>query len=136
MCSTKYYKEQNNGILILCLNSKKIKNNFYDTGEFEVFCFCSLKTNKENNNKNYILVGGYDNDIAEGLIKLYEIIFDENDKIENTQIKFISTIHDKVKFDQPINCIIQSSKTEEIIVTSWDGSVNVFSKPNFDFIEM
>ena len=133
---TKYYKEQNNGILILCLNSKKIKNNFYDTGEFEVFCFCSLKTNKENNNKNYILVGGYDNDIAEGLIKLYEIIFDENDKIENTQIKFISTIHDKIKFDQPINCIIQSSKTEEIIVTSWDGSVNVFSKPNFDFIEM
>ena len=82
------------------------------------------------------MVGGYDNDIAEGLIKLYEIIFDENDKIENTQIKFISTIHDKIKFDQPINCIIQSSKTEEIIVTSWDGSVNVFSKPNFDYIDM
>lgn len=127
---TKYLNDQKNGILIICPNSKKIKNNFYDTGEFEVFCFCNLKTNK--NDKNYILVGGYDNQSSRGLIKLYEIIYDTDNKIENTRINFIRNIHNLSKFKEPFNCIIQSSKTGNIIATNFDGSVNLFSEPILD----
>ena len=39
---TKYLREQKNGILIVAPNQKKIKNNFYETGDFEVFCFFFL----------------------------------------------------------------------------------------------
>jgi hypothetical protein len=127
---TKYLNDQKNGILIICPNSKKIKNNFYDTGDFEVFCFCNLKTNKTD--KSYILVGGYDNQSSRGLIKLYEIIYDENNKIENTRINFIRNIHNLSKFKEPFNCIIQSSKTGNIIATNFDGSINLFSEPNLD----
>ena len=130
---TKYYREQKNGILILCPNGKKIIDNFYDTGEFEVFCFCLLDNNKNNNDKNYIFVGGYDNNLNQGLIKLYEIIYDDNNnKIELTKLKFKRNIYNLSNFKEPINCIIQSSKTGEIVVTSWDGTVNLFSKPNLD----
>ena len=127
---TKYLNDQKNGILIICPNSKKIKNNFYDTGDFEVFCFCNLKTNKTD--KSYILVGGYDNQSSRGLIKLYEIIYDDNNKIENTRINFIRNIHNLSKFKEPFNCIIQSSKTGNIIATNFDGSINLFSEPNLD----
>jgi len=127
---TKYLNDQKNGILIICPNSKKIKNNFYDTGDFEVFCFCNLKTTKVD--KSYILVGGYDNQTSRGLIKLYEIIYDDNNRIENTSINFIRNIHNLSKFKQPFNCIIQSSKTGNIIATNFDGSINLFSKPNID----
>ena len=111
--------------------SKKIKNNFYETKDFEVFCFCLLKNkNTEdlniNNINDFILVGGYDNQNNQGLIKIYEIIYD--DKIENIKLEFKKNIIDShLKF--PINCIIQSSKTEEILVTCWDGTVNLFTAP-------
>jgi len=127
---TKYLNDQKNGILIICPNSKKIKNNFYDTGDFEVFCFCNLKTNKTD--KSYILVGGYDNQSSRGLIKLYEIIYDDNNKIENTRMNFIRNILNLSKFKEPFNCIIQSSKTGNIIATNFDGSINLFSEPNLD----
>ena len=129
---TKYYNDQKNGILILCPNGKKIQDNFYDTGDFEVFCFCLLNNNNNKNNNNYLFVGGYDNNLNQGLIKLYEIIYDDNNKIEFTKLKFIRNIFD-LKIKEPINCIIQSSKTGEIIITSWDGTINLFSKPNLDF---
>ena len=128
---TKYYREQKNGILILCPNGKKIHENFYDTGDFEVFCFCLLDNNNKDD-KNYIFVGGYDNNLNQGLIKLYEIIYDDNNRIEATKLKFIRNIYNLSKFKEPINCIIQSSKTGEIVVTSWDGTINLFSKPNLD----
>mgnify|MGYP002624787813 CR=1 FL=1 len=127
---TKYLNDQKNGILILCPNSKKLKNDFYDTGDFEVFCFCNLKTDKIN--KNYILVGGYDNQSSRGLIKLYEIIYDDNNRIEYTSLNFIRNIHNLSKFKEPFNCIIQSSKTGNVIATNFDGSINLFSKPNLE----
>lgn len=130
---TKYLKDQKNGILILCPNGKEIQDNFYDTGDFEVFCFCLVdKKNKIDNNKHYLFVGGYDNYLSQGLIKLYEIIYDESQKIEFTKLKFKRNIPNLSRFKQPINCIIQSSKTGEIVVTSWDGTVNLFSKPELD----
>ena len=127
---TKYESDQKNGILILCPNNIEIEDNFYDTKDFEVFCFCLLKS--DINDKNYLLVGGYDNTLNHGLIKLYDIIYDTDKKIELTKIKFNRNIYNLSRFKEPINCIIQSPKTGEIIVTCWDGSINLFSKPNYE----
>ena len=66
------------------------------------------------------------------MVKLFEIEYDINDKIELTKLKFVKNIYNLSNSKQPINCIIQSSKTGEILVTSWDGSVKLFSEPNFD----
>ena len=97
------------------------------------FCFCDLnyKNDGEQINKNYLLVGGYDNNLNQGLIKLYEIGYNENNS-ELPELKFIRNIRGLSKFKQPINCIIQSSKTGEILLTSWDGSVNLFTKPKLE----
>ena len=132
---TKYLREQKNGILIVAPNQKKIKNNFYETGDFEVFCFCLLQKNNtmsdENNKKDndYFLVGGYDSANNQGLIKLYKIIYDNN-HIENVKIEFMQNVSNLSMFKFPINCIIQSSKNGEIIASSWDGTVNLFTSPN------
>ena len=132
---TKYLREQKNGILIVAPNQKKIKNNFYETGDFEVFCFCLLQKNNtmsdENNKKDndYFLVGGYDSINNQGLIKLYKIIYDYN-HIENVKIEFMQNVSNLSMFKFPINCIIQSSKNGEIIASSWDGTVNLFTSPN------
>lgn len=145
---TKYLEEQKNGIFIMCpnINAKRIQDEFYDTGDFEVFCFCLLKKsaneekgqndeNEENYvDKHFLLVGGYDNNLNKGLVKIYEIIYDTNDKIELTKLIFRRNAYNLSNSKQPINCIIQSSKTGEIIVTSWDGSVKLFSKPNLDIL--
>ena len=134
---TKYLREQRNGILIISPNQKNIKDNFYETGDFEVFCFCLLQkyntTIDENNEKDndYFLVGGYDSINNQGLIKLYKVIYDYN-HIENIKIEFIQNVSNLSMFKFPINCIIQSSKNGEIIASSWDGSVNLFTSPNPD----
>ena len=129
---TKYKNEEKNGILIVCPNGTKIENNFYDTGDFEVFCFCLISNDGNNNNENrdFIFVGGYNNNENRGLIKLYEIIYDNNSKIELTKLRFKRNIDNIPKIKDPINCIIQSSKTGEIVVTSWDGTITLFSKPS------
>ena len=132
---TKYLREQKNGILIVTPNQKNIKDNFYETGDFEVFCFCLLRNNNtmidENNKKDndYFLVGGYDSINNQGQIKLFKIIYDYN-HIENIKIEFIQNISNLFMFKFPINCIIQSSKNGEIIASSWDGTVNLFTSPN------
>ena len=144
---TKYFEEQKNGIFIMYpnINAKRIQEEFYDTGDFEVFCFCHLiNANKEKGendengenyaDKHFLLVGGYDNNLNKGLVKIFEIIYDANDKIELTKLKFRRNAYNLSNSKQPINCIIQSSKTGEIIVTSWDGSVKLFKKPNLDII--
>ena len=126
-----FKNEEKNGILIVCPNGIKIENNFYDTGDFEVYCFCLISNdgNNNNENRNFIFVGGYNNNENRGLIKLYEIIYDNNSKIELTKLRFKRNIDNIPKINQPINCIIQSSKTGGIIVTSWDGTITLFSKP-------
>lgn len=145
---TKYFEEQKNGIFIMCpnINAKRIQDEFYDTGDFEVFCFCLLiksaneeKGENDENGKNdvdkhFLLVGGYDNNFNKGLVKIFEIIYDTDDKIELTKLKFRRNVYNLSNSKQPINCIIQSSKTGEIIVTSWDGSVKLFNKPNLDIL--
>ena len=128
---TKYEQDQKNGILVLCPYNISIKKKFYDTEDFEVFCFCLL--NNDINDKKYLLVGGFDNNLNQGLIKLYDIIL--YNEIELTELKFNRNIKDFSRFKQPISCIIQSPKTGEIVVTCWDGTINLFSKPNIEQLE-
>ena len=137
----KYLEGDQNGILLIKLqfNEDNIKENylkFYDTENFEVYCFCPILEidNKDMNKKietEYFLVGGYDSNKEQGLIKLYRVIY--NDEIELIEIKFIQDIILECfeGFKKSISCIIQSSQLE-ILVTCYDGNVYLFSEPNLE----
>ena len=155
---TKYGENQKNGILLIKTNDDEVElmsNPFYDTGEFEVHCFCPLSSvNNSNNNQifnnekvikqtNYCFIGGYDKMKNEGLIKIYKINY--NNDIVKTQIEFVEDIilnnfvidkkNEKNKFQgfkTPINCIIQSIKTQNIIITDLGGNVYLFDKLNIN----
>jgi hypothetical protein len=151
----KYQKNQKNGILLVnsSLEDKKdIENPFYETDNFEVHCFCPIlivkNSNKSYNNINeeykkgiqitdtdYFLVGGFDEDRMEGAIRLYKIIYNENNY--KTTIKYIQDIElDNKKMgelDGPINCIIQSKISGNIIISCYNGKIYLFSAPNLDY---
>jgi len=155
----KYIKDDKNGILLLQLHLEKDNNNkifekFYDTKNFEVYCFCPISEIKNKyvldkndepqiNETEYFFVGGFDLDKKEGLIKLYKVIYD--DEIEKIEIEYILDIIIEKKngkedskcfkgFKGPISCIIQSSSLGEILVTCYDGNIYLFTEPNFDFL--
>ena len=148
----KYFKDDKNGILLATLKfnedigKKYVK--FYDTINFEVYCFCPiLKIDNKNildtaqkSETEYFLVGGFDLGKNEGLIKLYKVIY--NDEIEKIKIEFIQDIIIEKKkgekdsesfkgFKGPISCIIQSPKGE-ILVTCYDGNVYLLSEHIFE----
>ena len=156
LCACKKYKKnQKNGILLVNINTGKplnIVHSFYHTKNFEVFCFCQIgiKSNnnpirildelKYNNNNNlsytdYFFVGGYDKGKSRGSIKLFKLIKSEN----NYSIEYIQDIDiEKSKkfegFKDTINCIIQSKRKGDILVTSWDGGVYLLSPPKMDLL--
>jgi len=148
LCGCKKYRQnQKNGILLIELNS--YIENFYDTDDFEVYCFCRissvLKTQKKKSlyPTNYFFVGGFEEKKQMGMIKLYRILEEENKvQIELVQdIIFEEEIADErenelieknqfFKFKRNISSILQSKLTGEILVTCWDGNVYLFSEPN------
>jgi hypothetical protein len=151
LCACKsYLKEQNNGILIINANlgdNQKIEEPFYDTGKFEVNCFCpiSIITNKNKDYNNiddeykkniqiedtdFFFVGGFDIEKREGFIKLYKVNFGE--KPINTKIEYLQDIETE-SIDSPINCIIQSKISGNILVTSYSGNIYLFTRPNIDY---
>ena len=161
----KYIKKQKNGILLIN-NLKKIDKaeaNFYNTNNFEVYCFCPIFIIKEDfifaksskfKKTNYFFVGGFDKDRNKGMIKLYRIKKNKknieieeiveiykNEKIDkNEEIKNNNNKKNKQKdyfkgFKGPISSIIQSTSNGNIIITCWDGNVYLFSKPNLDYLE-
>ena len=152
LCACKKYESNKmNGILIVSEQIEsniEIKNPFYNTGNFEVFCFCPLSYKERQSYKkifdndklipsDYFLVGGYDQMKGRGLIKLFKLNQKEN--IEDTTIEFIQDIDiENTKnfkgFKQPISCIIQSKNNGQILVSCWDGNVHLFSCPNIDNI--
>ena len=149
---TKYNKNQINGILLIKIQfdgeEEKFLKFFKETGNFEVHCFCQIFYFKNDNylldakkkNKHihseYFLVGGYDNEKKEGLIKLYKINYNEEnfDKIKIEEIEIGNEnkklINESNNFKKPINCMIQSQLTGKIILTCMDGYVYLFSYPN------
>ena len=152
----KYMKGQKNGILLINLINSNIdmgiSNYFYDTKNFEVYCFCPILIVKNNNKiigvdyidkeyKNnieiedtkFFFVSAFDDKKREGIIKLYKIIIP--DKIENTKIKFLQNIEidnkeDFKGFEGQIKSMIQSRITGNIIVTCANGKIYLFTQPN------
>ena len=109
----KYLKKQKNGILVINIsniysnnysqifvNDNNINMNyyFYNTGDFEVYCFCpiSLTENKvvENeravNDSGYFLIGGFDLKRHKGGIKLFKVNY--GIQYYETKIEFIEDI--------------------------------------------
>ena len=148
----KYIKGDKNGILLVILQFNKDCSKrylkFYDTKDFEVYCFCPF-LKKENKNlledvqkieTEYFLVGGFDLNKKKGLIKLYKVIYYY--EIEKIKIEYIHDIIIEKKkgkndlecfkgFKGPISCIIQSSQGE-ILVTCYDGNVYLISEFDLD----
>ena len=158
----KYSDNQKNGILtVISLfdETDEMSEEFYPTGNFEVYCFCQLSEVKDTGKildsktfikTNYFLVGGYDQRANCGLIKLYKAKFDSNAK--NTNIKFVQDISIKKNnnveenisnneklnesyifkgFSGAISSIVQSILTGNILATC-DGKVYLFTPPNLE----
>ena len=128
----KYNRNQANGILIVNLNvleGETMEYKFYDTGNFEVYCFCQIFGNSA-----IIFMGGFDLNKRRGIIKIFKVK-DENE----TEIQFLQDIeniednNDSPLFDLPVNNIIQTKDSGKIIITTIDGKIYLFSKPNLDF---
>ena len=160
LCACKQYKKgQKNGILLVNSNlgdNKNVYKPFYETQAFKPYCFCPILNYKKikdegkinyNNieefrkniiieNTNYFLVGGFDEEKRIGIIKLYKVNF--SDKACFTTIEYIQDIEfeneeDIGFFNGPINCIIQSKQSGNILVTNCNGNIYLFSRPNLDF---
>ena len=146
----KYTKNQKNGILLVKFQfekENKIEKIFYDTGSFEVYCFCQIYTKDKLNNSifeenilkyetDYILVGGFETFKFKGNIKLYKIINNEN--FIETKIEYIQDIeidnNDIFKgFNGPITSIIQSKRDCHILISCFDGNIYLFNPPNIDY---
>ena len=123
----KYVKNDNNGILLIKLqfgknntNNKKFPK-FYDTKNFEVYCFCPLfeienkyllESNKmQIKDTEYFFVGGFDSDRREGLIKLYKVIY--NDEIEKIKIEYIQDIIIEKKIGKNVSQVSNEKKDSE-----------------------
>lgn len=156
LCACKKYKRnQKNGILLLNIKMNKdnmitdINDIFYDTKNFEVFCFCQLGFKSKQNIErildieyednlsytDYVLVGGYDQNKGKGIIKLYKLVR----RRKKTTLNYIKDINIKKNknfngFKEPISCIIQSKQKGNILITTWNGNVYLFTPPKDDFI--
>ena len=132
------------------LGDNHFEEYFYDTKNFEVYCLYpllivfNLNKNKNLDNinineeyrkkiiiieTNFLLVGGFDNDKKEGQIKLLRIEYRDNLWI--TKIKFLEKIIIPKNIDQlsPITNIIQSRVTGNILATSLNRNLYMFSEP-------
>ena len=138
----KYLPDQKNGILLVnpqLDEYKKVVDDFYDTGEFEVYCICPLLQHSGgewNIKTNYFLIGGFNNEKYIGQIKLYKVI--PANKPFNTKIEFLQDIEFEKNdnfggFEGPISCIIQSSYYGNIIATCYDGNIYKLSSPDLSF---
>jgi len=154
LCACKKYIDgQKNGIYLANpqLEDRQLVNNpFYETGNFEVHCFCPiliinpdndiLEIGKEKKiiDTEYFFVGGFNVDKSEGEIKLFKVIYSE--KASNNKIEFVQDIeferNEKFNgFDAAVSSIIQTKKDNEgyILVTCYSGKVYLLTKPNLDY---
>jgi len=152
---TKYNSKQKNGILFVKINFKNddlhFYYDFYETNNFEVNCFCpilivnnenlinediSLKKNIKINRTDYFFVGGFEENICQGLIKLFKIINIEN--VNEIKIKYIQDIVIKINsefegFEGTINSMTQSDISGNILISCWDGNIHLMKSPNINY---
>ena len=141
----KYIRNQKNGILVVRIDENenyKINDYFYNTDNFEVYCFCQilLKKEKEENilqpesnftESNYFLVGGFNVNKCKGIIKLFKIYYGNN--YNETKIEYIDDIifPDKNigKCSGPISCITQSNNND-FLISFWNGEIYLLKELN------
>lgn len=127
----KYLSNQKNGILLVTINKGKKKYQFFETDNFEVYCFChiiyKIKVYILDDKKNkiyetdYFFVGGYDKDIKKGVIKLYKIICEDN----NYKIEYVTNVNleNYEGFNSAVSCIYQDKGSDKLLITNLDGRV-------------
>ena len=141
----KYIRNQKNGILVVTIDENenyKIDDYFYNTGNFEVYCFCQILLKKEIQKKllkqesnftetNYFLVGGFNINKCKGIIKLFKINYGNN--YNEIKIEYIDdiTFPDKNigKFSGPISCITQSNNND-FLISFWNGEIYLLKELN------
>ena len=148
----KYNKNQKNGILLVNLyhnyNKLKMSKKFFNTKNFEIFCFCPilikvktavLKNQYIMEDTNYFLVGGFQKDKCQGMIKVYKIV-KYGEEYYDAKIEYIQDIilesfgkNNFNKFKKPISDIIQSKIDGNILITCWDGNVYKLLYPNIEY---
>ena len=146
LCACKSYTaKQNNGILLVNIyldqnnnNIINLSHNYFGTENFEPYCFCMIKkyiNEKKNIKIFFFFSGGFNSDLHQGVIRLYKLTVGKNIDIEYLQdIEIGPEFKDKIEiFDMPVSTITQSEETGEIIITTIDGKLYVFSTPNLDF---
>ena len=131
LCAIKKYKSsQKNGILAVDMNlvrGKDLQYRFYDSGNFQPYCFCQLFKS------SYILVGGHDLNKRSGMIRMYNINNNINELMYIQDIEINEEDEIDNKFDMPVNNIVQIKETGKLIITCLDGYIFLFSKPNLDY---
>ena len=133
----------NNGILLLNINYI-YDDIFYNTENFEAYCFCQIKLvcNEDEHKKeyktNYFLVGGFDKIKMLGAIKLYKIKYE--DKGKDTRIEFIQDLifennknKDFYGFNGAVTCIIQTKDKGNFLISCTNGKVYLFTPPNINY---
>jgi hypothetical protein len=63
-----------------------------------------------------------------GIVKLFKIQIKDN-----LEIQYLQDIEDFYGFETPVNTITQGLNSGEIIITTTDGNIFNFSKPNINF---
>ena len=131
LCACKKYKSnQSNGILVVNMNlveGENIKYKYYITNNFIPYCFCQIYLT------TFIFIGGFNLEKRKGEILLY-ILKDINELIYVQNIEIIDNEYNNFNgIDMPINNIIQTKDSGKIIVTTIDGNIFLFSKPNLDY---
>ena len=130
--------------MIIDINSigkkKILYENFLETDDFEVSCVCPLKIKKDKKMQktNYFLAGGLDGEKRQGMIKLYRVQYNENNKKDKIMIEFLQDIeietNDKFTgFNSNIECMMQRQSDGKIYISSSDGNLSLFSDPNLDY---
>ena len=131
ICACKKYKSnQSNGILVVNMNlleGENIKYKYYLTNNFIPYCFCQIYLTK------FIFIGGFNLDKRRGELLLY-ILKDINELIYVQNIEIFDNEYNNFNgIDMPINNIIQTKDSGKIIITTIDGNIFLFSKPNLDY---
>ena len=125
----KYEKNGENGILLVDLNyshENKFRYKFFNTGNIEIYCFCQIYEESK-----FFLIGCFDLDKRISLVKLYKLR--EGKELGIRYLQDIENIDDIFGgFELPVNNIVQIKDTGKIIITTMDGKIYLFSKPNLD----
>ena len=104
----------------------KFRYKFFNTGNIEIYCFCQIFEKS-----NFFLVGCFNLDARVNLVKLFKL--KEGKELGIRYLQEIENIDDIFGgFELPVNNIVQIKDSGKIIITTIDGRIYLFSKPNLE----